>query len=187
MDNCTHEKIQQNLNNVCEYVLQNCEYSYINFFSMHYCEFDSNLYFTLPILLIVLIVCFYLLSDTSNKYLSPALTFISDKLNMSQNLAGVTFLALGNGAPDVISSIVASEDSGGIEFGIGALVGAGVFVTCIVFSSVVLFSGEVTVNRKLFLRDIILYVISLIILVLFSLKGEITVLEAIGFFSLYIM
>jgi sodium/potassium/calcium exchanger 6 len=87
-----------------------------------------------------------LTGNTANKYLSCALTAISDRLKISQNLAGVTFLAFGNGAPDVISSIVAAASiSNGIEFSVGALNGAGIFVTSFVLASVVWFAVSVKV------------------------------------------
>lgn len=190
MAHCNYESINSNISDKCQYVRDNCEYAYINLYSLHYCDFDGKLYFTIPILIFILYICFYLLSDTTNKYLSPALTFLSDRLNMSQNLAGVTFLALGNGAPDVIASIVGSDDKDGLEFGLGSLVGAGVFVTCIVFSSVVLFNRDsepIEVNAKPFIRDIILYLISIILLLVFAVTGDIKLYEAIIFFSLYIV
>jgi sodium/potassium/calcium exchanger 6 len=187
MNKCLFAVIQHNITNACEFVKEHCDNSYIPFLDLHYCHFSNNYFITIPIMVIILFACFYLLSDTSNRYLSPALTILSDKLGMSQNLAGVTFLALGNGAPDVISSIVAGEEDFGLEFSIGALFGAGVFVTCIVLSSVVLFSGSVTLKRELFIRDVILYIAALFILFIFSLRGSISLFEAIGFFSLYIM
>ena len=187
MSLCTYDLIQQNITNACEYVKENCETSYIDFYAMHYCLFENNYYLTIPVLIVFLLLCFFMLSDTSNRYLSSALTILSDKLKMSQNLAGVTLLALGNGAPDVISGIVASEESGGIEFTVGSLLGAGVFITCIVFSSVVLFSDSVQLTKQLFIRDVFLYLIAIIILILFSLYGKINIYLAVGFFSLYIM
>ncbi len=187
MEVCTYELIHENLANACEYVKNNCESTYINFYALHYCTLEDNFYLSMPIFIIILLLCFFLLSDTSNRYLSAALTILSDKLNMSQNLAGVTFLALGNGAPDVISGIVASEDSGGIEFTVGSLAAAGVFVTCIVFSSVVLISGKVQLTKQLFVRDVLLYLITIVILMMFSWNGKINLLEAIGFFTLYIV
>jgi hypothetical protein len=44
----------------------------------------------------------------------PALTVISDTLKLSHNVAGVTFLALGNGAPDIFSvySSINNVDNG---------------------------------------------------------------------------
>jgi len=100
---------------------------------------------TVPLLIFSAIICFYLLSDTANKYLSQALTNISDKLKLSQNLAGVTILAFGNGANDVISSIIASESEGedGLEVAIGSLLGGGIFVSCLVFSLVVHISKNI--------------------------------------------
>lgn len=107
---------------------------------------------------------------------------------MSQNLAGVTLLALGNGAPDVISSIVASNDpDSGIEFSIGALTGAGLFVTSFVISSVLFFAKEVKVKKALFLRDVIFYLIPLILLLVFSYDKKITFLESVLMFIIYIL
>ena len=102
---------------------------------------------TIPLLVFLAIICFYLLSDTANKYLSQALTNISDKLKLSQNLAGVTILAFGNGANDVISSIIASESDevDGLEVAIGSLLGVGMFVSCLVFSLVVYIAKNIEV------------------------------------------
>ena len=67
---------------------------------------------------------------------------------MSETLAGVTLLALGNGAPDVFSSIAASgADDTGLSVALGALVGSGFFVSSLVFSLVV-FTSSVTIKVK---------------------------------------
>jgi solute carrier family 24 (sodium/potassium/calcium exchanger), member 6 len=187
MNYCTFDLIPKNVTLACEYVQKNCSASYIHFYSMNYCLFNDRLYITIPILLIFLIISFFLLSDTSNRYLSSALTILSDKLKMSQNLAGVTLLALGNGAPDVISGIVASDESGGVQFTVASLFGGGVFVTCIVFSSVVLLSDKVQLTRQLFVRDVLLYIMAVTILLIFSYVGKINIFMACGFFALYLM
>jgi sodium/potassium/calcium exchanger 6 len=185
MNECTYEAIKNlTLSDACEFA-KNCDSEYINFYAIHYCLFDQKHYFSIPFLIIFLLIAFYLLSDTSNRYLSSALTILSDKLKMSQNLAGVTLLALGNGAPDVISGIVASK--GTLMFTLGSLMAGGVFVTCIVFSSVILFSDKVQLTRELFVRDILLYILAIIFLLIFSFNKEINIYHAIGFFSLYIM
>lgn len=182
--NCTYEYIQANFEQAC-LIAQGCDYSYFNFYEWHYCTFDARWYATMPILLIILGICFFLLSDTSNKYLSTSLAIISDKLNISQNLAGVTFLALGNGAPDVISSFVASGGDDGIEFSLGALIGAAVFVSGVVLSSVVLLAGTVKVDQFSFIRDNSLFIVSLALLIIFSIDGKIRLWESIVFLMLY--
>ena len=50
---------------------------------------------------------------------------------MSQNIAGVTIMALGNGAPDIFSALAGiGQDRPELVF--GELFGAGVFVTAAV-------------------------------------------------------
>ena len=118
------------------------------------------------------------------------MTTLAEKLKISQNLAGVTFLAFGNGAPDIISSIVASGNDNsaeGIGFSVGALVGSGIFITSIVISSVVYFAKSVKVNRNMFLRDILIYITTLILILLFCLDGKISLFETICLFVVYFM
>lgn len=50
----------------------------------------------------------YNLASTADEYLSPALEHIVVRYSISESLAGVTFLAFGNGAPDVFSSIASA-------------------------------------------------------------------------------
>jgi sodium/potassium/calcium exchanger 6 len=185
---CSYEYIQNHFDMACKIASEACETSYVNFYAMHYCSFNGHIWLTIPLTCLFIFICFYILSDTSNIYLSTSLTILAEKLRISQNLAGVTFLALGNGAPDVISSFVASEGGdGGIEMAIGALAGAGIFVSAVVLSSVVLLSGQVKVNKVLFIRDIILFIASLVILLVFSYYGKVVLWQSICFLSIYIV
>lgn len=146
-DECKLQKIiNKSIGEICQ-MSKYCAYDYVNLNELHFCYFQGKFYLSLPILIFFGCICFYLMSDTANKYLSQGLTNISDKLNLSQNLAGVTLLAIGNGANDVVSSIIAShgEDSEGLDVAIAALLGGGLFVSCLVFSFVVLFAKTVKV------------------------------------------
>lgn len=88
--------------------------------------------------MLVPVICFHLLSSTAENYLSPALAKLAEILKFSETLAGVTLLALGNGAPDVITAIVAGGgDSDGISIAIGSIFGAGLFVTTATLASVI--------------------------------------------------
>ena len=55
----------------------------------------------------------------------PALTVMSQVLRLSQNVAGVTLLALGNGSPDIFSAFAAinQEDDKKSSLAVGALFG----------------------------------------------------------------
>jgi len=187
-NNCTYILIK-NAIDACEYVTNNCSGTYFNLYQIHFCSFGDRYYLTIPISLIIIFYCFRLLSSTANIYLSSSLTTLSERLGMSQNLAGVTFLALGNGAPDVIASIVASDpaESENINFALAALLGGGVFISTLVFFMVVYYSKKVKVEKHLFLRDIIFYILSIILIFIYSIRKEISLIESIVFLLAYFM
>ena len=64
----------------------------------------------------------------------PALTVMSQVLHLSQNVAGVTLLALGNGSPDIFSAFAAinQEDDKKSSLAVGALFGRYMLITHIV-------------------------------------------------------
>jgi len=64
-----------------------------------------------PIGALLMLIFMYNLSSTADEYLSPSLEFLTHKLGITESLAGVTFLALGNGANDVFAAISANGNS----------------------------------------------------------------------------
>lgn len=110
-----------------------------------------------PLVLVVyfiwIVYLISLLAQTANNYLSPTLSEICKKLGVAYDVAGVTFLAFGNGAPDFFSLI--ASFSGGVDIlvGVGALLGGSVFVCTVVVGSIALLS-PCEVSKSLFLRDI---------------------------------
>lgn len=103
----------------------------------------------------------------------------------SWSFLGVTFLAFGNGAPDVFSLII-SVLSGMTEIGVGANVGAGMFVTTVVAGCVAVFSN-CEVNRRAFLRDSIFYCCCIVYLIVVFFDKKITFWEGLGFIFLYLI
>ncbi|KAF1334148.1 Ca2 :cation antiporter, partial [Globisporangium splendens] len=89
---------------------------------------------------------------------------ISEKLNIPYDIAGVTFLAFGNGAPDVFSAI-AAYSSGVSEAGINELLGGAMFVSTVVVGCVAIASA-VKVERWPFSRDVSALLGSLVLLLL---------------------
>ena len=119
-DNCDSENLktfkEKGYKNECEFVIEECKGSVggnFNFFELYYCTFNDifsekgKLWAFIPFTLVVGFVLLYCLATTADEYLSPSLEFMTMKFGFSESLAGVTFLALGNGAPDVFTSIAA--------------------------------------------------------------------------------
>ena len=172
----------------CKFVKDNCFFSYFSLLEFNYCTINNNTWLTYILLIIILILCFYFLSSTGNDYLAPALGIISEKLNLSQNLAGLTLLALGNQAPDVIVAFVAGEDENeGVETSLGSLLGGGFIVVAIVLSTVVMYGKEVTVVPANFLRDIGVYFIALCYVCLLGYFEKIYLWQSFVFFLFYII
>lgn len=101
---------------------------------------------------IYLLLLFYALGTIAEEFFCPTLSQISEMLRMSPDVAGITILALGNGAPDLFSSF-AAVTQGQLPIALGALVGAGSFVTLVVVGAVAL-SANCTVRRFPFIRDV---------------------------------
>lgn len=162
---------------------------FVDYTVFAYCQFTPSL---LPLALVILFIwwlfLFIGLAITADDYFCPALTVISKTLHLSHNIAGVTFLAFGNGAPDIFSAIAAIGNAKNGEAGLafGALFGAGVFVTAVVAGTIAIIHPFNAMQRP-FLRDIVFYLAAVFWTFTVMWDKKITKIEAIGFILLYIV
>lgn len=94
-------------------------------------------------------------------------------------------MALGNGAPDVFTSI-SGIGSGDFDIVIGELLGASVFISTVILGTVIL-CADVEVDRSSFLRDILVYIIASVGIMLTVMDGSINLFESLMFLVLYVM
>lgn len=154
----------------CTFIETNCiteaEIGRFNYLSMFYCSFSSLRSIAVILLLSCLGIFFMALGLTASDYLCPNLYTISKFLELSDNLAGLTLLAFGNGSPDVLSTYKAmSLDAGSLA--ISELMGAALFIITIVVGSMAVVH-PFKVPKDLFVRDASFF-LGVISLVLFSL------------------
>lgn len=137
---------------------------------------------------LMLLGYFYLLGGTAERFFCPALARISEGLKMSPNVAGVTLLALGNGSPDIFSTI-AAVSQGSFASSLGSQLGAGMFVTTVVAGAVAVAAGKVqtTVTRRPFLRDVAFYVLALIMVFIVCWDKKIHLWQSLGFIGIYLV
>jgi sodium/potassium/calcium exchanger 6 len=115
-------------------------------------------------LVLLTLLLFRLLSSTAENYFSPALEMLSSEFQIPPALAGVTLLALGNGAPDISAVVNAIKTNAqeGIPLSLGELTGGGMFVQSVVVGRIVMLgsnAGGITCGKEL-IRDISMYVIA---------------------------
>ncbi|KAL1192947.1 Cation/calcium exchanger 5 [Cardamine amara subsp. amara] len=157
----------------------------INYFSLHFCIFNQNLFLSIPFLSLLILLHFYVLIKTAQTHFSTVTTKLADRLNLSPSMAAVTLLALGNGAPDVFASVAALR-GGQYRTGFGAILSAGTFVSAFVVGFVAIYAAPFPVDAASFVRDVLFYLIAASFLFYVYLSGEIFVWQAIGFVGFYI-
>ena len=170
----------------CQFVNENCPYNYINFYYFHYCLLNSSILPSIIVFLIFLIILFFILSSTSDLFLSTAMVKLIETYNINQNIAAVTLISFGNCAPDIISSLVASENDN-ISFSLGSIIGSGMFITSFVLGLVVFKGKDIKVNSLSFNRDLLLYIIALGIIVIIGIRKKINFFYSLGFISIYVL
>lgn len=152
-----------------------------------YCRGDEGGRFfpSQMLLLLWLGTLFVALGSTASSYLCPALVHISKSLQLSQGVAGVTFLAFGNGAPDTIATI-ASIRRDRTALAIGELFGGGTYVATIVVG-LIFFNNDFELIQSSLLRDIIFYLGASFWAFTLYLDGCIKLADAVGFIALYLV
>ena len=145
----------------CLFVSEYCtEQSILKYMAFYYCDLEPAVWYV--IFIPVLVYLLYLLSDTADAYFCDSIQTIVDCHKMSPNVAGVTLLALGNGCPDVFSSLAAFAGGSAPELGAAELAGSGALLTTVVVSMVVFAStSKVRCECVSLSRDTLWFVLAL--------------------------
>ncbi|KAF2306865.1 hypothetical protein GH714_022174 [Hevea brasiliensis] len=161
---------------------------YIDYLYLFYCNFGRIPLLGHCVLFLWLLVLFYLLGNTASEYFCSSLENLSNLLKLSPTIAGVTLVSLGNGAPDVFSSLVSFMGSGTGDIGFNTVLGGASFITCVVVGimSILVKQKKIRVNKVAFVRDVCFLLLVLASLSFILLHGEINIWGAMGFLSMYI-
>jgi Ca2+/Na+ antiporter len=198
--------------NTCEFVrspLTKCEgSSMFDFEGMYHCTFKTTFGDTGGLITFLLFavsidyidsfkffafgIAIYLLASTADEYLAPALEAISNKLECSQSLAGVTLLALGNGAPDVFAALSAGgyqEEQ--VNLQIASLYGSVFYIAALVMWLTLKASANgdtIHVTRNFFIRDTVFIMLTSVYTLVIMLVFEgFTLMNSAGFLVIYVL
>uniref|UniRef100_A0A3P8U2E3 Solute carrier family 24 member 2 n=1 Tax=Amphiprion percula TaxID=161767 RepID=A0A3P8U2E3_AMPPE len=132
-----------------------------------------------------MIYMFIALAIVCDEFFVPALTVITEKLTISDDVAGATFMAAGGSAPELFTSIIGVFISHS-NVGIGTIVGSAVFNILFVIGMCAIFSKEIlNLTWWPLFRDVSFYILDLIMLIIFFLDNFISVWESITLLSAY--
>ncbi|CAG5101937.1 Oidioi.mRNA.OKI2018_I69.chr1.g68.t2.cds [Oikopleura dioica] len=116
----------------------------------------------------------------------PSLEAISEKLDLSEDVAGATFMAAGSSAPELFTSLLGVTKE--TDVGVGTIVGSAVFnLLVIVALSAALAGKSLNLDWRPLARDATYYAISIGFLVGFAWDGYITWWEALILTALYVI
>lgn len=132
-----------------------------------------------------MIYMFIALAIVCDEFFVPSLTVITEKLGISDDVAGATFMAAGGSAPELFTSLIGVFIAHS-NVGIGTIVGSAVFNILFVIGMCALFSREIlNLTWWPLFRDVSFYIVDLIMLIIFFLDNVIMWWESLLLLTAY--
>ncbi|EJD06417.1 uncharacterized protein FOMMEDRAFT_117231 [Fomitiporia mediterranea MF3/22] len=173
----------------CAHVQENCDVSHtvlsIPYLQNYFCSAPPVRPLVFGGLLLWLVFLFSTLGISASDFFCPNLATLASRLGLDENVAGVTFLALGNGSPDVFSTFSAMRAGAG-ALAIGELLGAASFIVSVVAGTMCIIR-PFSVDARPFLRDVGFFTAAVALLLVILWDGEILAWEAGILIALYIL
>ncbi|XP_072421497.1 sodium/potassium/calcium exchanger 1 isoform X2 [Chiloscyllium punctatum] len=133
-----------------------------------------------------MVYMFIALALVCDEFFVPSLGEIIEKLEISDDVAGATFMAAGGSAPELFTSLIGVFISHS-NVGIGTIVGSAVFNILFVIGMCAIFSREILhLTWWPLFRDVSFYILDLIMLIIFFLDNLIEWWESLLLLSAYI-
>ncbi|KAM4619902.1 sodium/potassium/calcium exchanger 3 [Polymixia lowei] len=131
------------------------------------------------------IYMFYALAIVCDDYFVPSLEKISENLQLSEDVAGATFMAAGSSAPELFTSLIGVFITKG-DVGVGTIVGSAVFNILVIIGLSGIFAGQTVVLTwwSLF-RDSSYYILSVLALILVIYDAKVVWWESLLLMSMY--
>ncbi|KAL2315159.1 putative cation exchanger C3A12.06c [Schizosaccharomyces pombe] len=175
--------------NQCRFAKAYCKGEASGFFDyveFYFCTINSLRFPVLSIIVGWLIFLFITIGISASDFFSTNLVTISWLLQLPDSVVGVTFLALGNGSPDILSTFAAVRvNSGGMA--IGELLGSAFFIVAIVAGSVCLIK-PFKIPRRHFLRDVAFLTGTILLVIMFVLHdGSLSIWQSLVMILYYLL
>lgn len=130
--------------------------------------------------LAAIIAAVYLLAVVTDRFFIVSLDQISRRLDLSDEVAGASLMAVGSSAPELAIALMALFTNGGAhsDVGIGTIVGSAVFNILVITGASALVAGGLRVHTFAVRRDTFCYLAAIGYLALVFQDGQIVLEEA---------
>ncbi|XP_019939260.2 sodium/potassium/calcium exchanger 3-like [Paralichthys olivaceus] len=133
------------------------------------------------------IYMFCALALVCDDYFVPSMEKICERLNLSEDVAGATFMAAGSSAPELFTSIIGVFITKG-DVGVGTIVGSAVFNILCIIGVCGFFAGQaVKLSHWALLRDSIYYTFSIMALIAFIYDEKVCWWESLVLVLMYVV
>ncbi|XP_036975205.1 sodium/potassium/calcium exchanger 3 [Acanthopagrus latus] len=131
------------------------------------------------------IYMFYALAIVCDDYFVPSLEKISENLQLSEDVAGATFMAAGSSAPELFTSLIGVFITKG-DIGLGTIVGSAVFNILVIIGLSGIFAGQTVILTwwSLF-RDSTYYILAVLTLIMVIYDATVVWWESLLLMTMY--
>ncbi|KAM9366071.1 sodium/potassium/calcium exchanger 3 [Pholidichthys leucotaenia] len=128
---------------------------------------------------------FYALALVCDDYFVPSLEKICERLHLSEDVAGATFMAAGSSAPELFTSVIGVFITKG-DVGVGTIVGSAVFnILCIIGVCGIFSVQAIRLSCWPLLRDSMYYTLAISALIVFIYDEKVVWWEALTLILMY--
>ncbi|XP_054827755.1 sodium/potassium/calcium exchanger 4 [Eublepharis macularius] len=129
---------------------------------------------------------FYALAIVCDDFFVPSLEKICEKLHLSEDVAGATFMAAGSSTPELFASVIGVFITHG-DVGVGTIVGSAVFNILCIIGVCGIFAGQVVrLTWWSVCRDSVYYTLSVVVLIVFIYDEKIVWWESLILIIMYL-
>ncbi|XP_071403269.1 sodium/potassium/calcium exchanger 3-like, partial [Centroberyx affinis] len=165
--------------------IQNCTEPAIHEFPRDYFTYQERVDGAVGLHVLCAMYMFYALALLCDDYFVPSLEKICERLHLSEDVAGATFMAAGSSAPELFTSVIGVFITKG-DVGVGTIVGSAVFNILCIIGVCGIFAGQaVRLSCWPLLRDSLYYTLSISALIVFIYDEKVVWWEALTLILMY--
>lgn len=174
------------------------QYAFIDYLELYFCalpEAGVPTPVAFALLAVWTLVLFAAIGGAADGFFAPAVAHISSHFKLPPDVAGSTLLAFGNGGADFFVQVAAITAGSQVDLSLafGQGIGAGMYVCTVslAISILVALSNRGTTNVPLspftFMRDVVAYVVAIMVAAAAMFDGEINIEESTFFVIWYLL